>query len=136
MARTQTATDRAVNVDTEKPNYPLPTAQVQPYVDALGIETAIEFLINFGGAELSISKNPIQSSMLAQAIGLENAKKLHAYSHMMQARVPLATCWLAQCIYAQGRTQAAIARRLRVSDVTIRQYVKKTNSRGFPGFYE
>ena len=31
---------------------PRPPAHVQPYVDALGAATAVQFLLHFGGAEL------------------------------------------------------------------------------------
>jgi hypothetical protein len=40
-----------------------------------------------------------------------------------KGRVPLAKKWLALCLRVQGLSVAAIARRLRVSDVTIRKYL-------------
>lgn len=111
-----------------EPFYPCPTAQVAPYVDALGTETAIEFLLSFGGAELTVSLSPKGRGMVERVIGLENTIKLGNHRDNMQPRVPLANRWLAQCLYAQGLSVASIARRLRTSDTTVRGYLRGTNA--------
>lgn len=111
------------------PFYPLPTAQVEPYVNMLGTATAIEFLLNFGGAELIFTSDPKGRGMVERLVGYEDTVKLAKASHRLQKRVPLATRWLAQCLYAQGLSKAAIARRLRITDVTVAKYLKGHNSR-------
>tara|TARA_R110002072_G_scaffold79081_4_gene182721 strand:+ start:698 stop:1060 length:363 start_codon:yes stop_codon:yes gene_type:complete len=116
-------------MDDIQPFYPVPTAQVQPYVDALGTETAIEFLLNFGGAELTVSLSPNGRGMVERVIGLENTIKLGNHRDHMQPRVPLANKWLAQCLYAQSLSVASIARRLRSSDTTVRGYLRGNNAR-------
>lgn len=118
-------------MDDIQPLYPRPTAQVQPYVDALGVETTIEFLLSFGGAELPVASDPKGNGMLVRCIGYQKAKQLADISHLLQNRVPLASRWLAQCLYTQGLSKAAIARRLRLSDVTVRSYLRGINAR-FP----
>ena len=111
------------------PFYPYPPAQVQTYVDVMGIPTTIEFLLNFGGAELSISEGPKGKGMVERVIGHELTANLGRSAHLLQRRVPLANKWLAQCLFAQGISAAAIARRLRLTDVTVRRYVHGSNRR-------
>jgi len=118
-------------VDEIPPNYPLPTAQVQPYVDVLGEALAIEFLLNFGGSEVMLACDPKGRGMVERCIGQRHVAALAQVLPMIH-RVPLSNPWLAKCLYAQGLSIAAIARHLRVSDVTIRRYIKGTNSRPNP----
>ena len=57
---------------------PRPTAQVAPYVAALGVEQAMLFLLSFGGAELSLAKTPTAQSATAKLLGYDAAKALAA----------------------------------------------------------
>lgn len=105
------------------PAFPRPTAQVQPYWDALGPEDTILFLLTFGGAELYIATDPRGRGQVEAMFGPEKAKALAAQAHRLPARVPLAKRWLARCLAAQGSSAAAIARTLRVTDVTVRKWL-------------
>lgn len=111
-----------------KPFCPSPPAHVQRYVDAIGVEATIDLFLNFGGSELYFSEEPKGKDMLERVIGYENAKRIAGESFDIKHRVPLANKWLAACLYAQGLSVVAIARRLRVSDVTVRKYLKGTNT--------
>ena len=111
-----------------KPFYPLPPAHVQTYVDALGIETTIEFLLNFGGSEVHLSTDPGGNGMVERVIGYEKTKRLAEAQYGLKTRVSLANKWLAQCLYSQGVPVATIALRLRRSDVTVRKYMKGSNA--------
>jgi hypothetical protein len=104
--------------------HPKPTAQVAVYYEVLGLELTVEFLLTFGGAELNIPENPQGRSQLEALIGTDKTIALAAELHRLQRRVPLATRWLAQVLAWQGYSTAAIARRLRVSDKTVRGWLK------------
>jgi len=108
-------------------HYPLPGANVEPYVQALGADLAIDFLLNFGGAELSLPKVPKGKSEVERLIGPVYLLRLSEAFDGQRHRVPLATRWLAQCLSIQGLSAASIARRLRVSDVTVRKYLHGRN---------
>ena len=103
---------------------PRPTAQVAPYVDALGAETAVIFLLTYGGAELYISDDPKGRSSHESLLGYDKAKALAAVTHRLPRRVPLAKQWLARMMNWQGHSTALIARTLRASDVAVRNWLK------------
>lgn len=103
---------------------PRPTAQVEPYVEALGAETAVTFLLAFGGAELTIAEEPTERAAYVRLIGLDKAKSLAAVAHRLPERVPLASKWLAAMLHWQGHSTAHIARTLRISEVSVRRWRK------------
>jgi hypothetical protein len=102
---------------------PRPPAQVEPYVRVLGIDDTIVFLLTFGGAELYLPRTPKGRSRLAELFGVEKAAALAEAAEFMPKRVPLAKPWIAKVWHARGLSQAEIARRLHVSDVTVRRYL-------------
>ena len=104
---------------------PRPTAQVAPYFEVLGPELTVEFLLQFGGAELHFSNDPKGRSAVEKLIGSDKAKALAASpSRSLQRRVPLAKQWLARMLHWQGRSAADIARTLRATDVSVRGWLK------------
>ena len=104
--------------------YPKPTAQVEPYVEVFGFDLAIAFLLQFGGAELYVAKDPKGRSQLEALVGPDRAKALGAITHRLQPRVPIANRWLAACLAARGLSKAEIARTLRVSNNSVRAWLK------------
>lgn len=109
--------------------YPKPTAQVEPYVDVLGTELAIEFLLTFGGAPLYIPENPGEKPELVAVIGVDRTRALAAQKHRLQARVPLAKHWLIRCLHARGLPVLRIARKRHMSDVSVRRVLNQPNRR-------
>jgi hypothetical protein len=103
---------------------PRPTAQVQPYVDAMGTEKAMEFILHFGGAELWIPKTLRGDTEFESLIGPEAAQALAERSERLQKRVPLAKAWLVAMMDWQGVPASQIARRLRISDISVRRMLK------------
>lgn len=105
--------------------HPRPTAQVQMFVDALGTEGAVEFLLAFGGAELYLPQNPRPDSRLVQVMGMEAARALGVMAQrcMVPDRIPTAKPWIARVLRARGLPNAEIARRLHVTDVTVRRWI-------------
>lgn len=107
---------------------PRPTAQVEPYVTALGPDLALKVILRFGGAELYISERPRSTSELAAVIGFDGVTKLQAVRHRLQDRVPIANRWVARMMAWQGHSAAEIARRLRVTDLSVRRWLNKTDA--------
>lgn len=103
---------------------PKPTAQVAPFVEVLGAELAMQFLLTYGGAELYISDDPKGRSSHESLLGYDKAKALSSIAHRLPRRVPLAKRWLSQMLDWQGNSTAQIARTLRVSDVSVRRWLK------------
>ena len=109
---------------------PRPTAQVADYVDVLGADLAVHFLLRFGGAEMYIPADPKGKSALQDLLGYDKLKELAARPRL-QRRVPLAKQWLAAMLDWQGHSKAEIARTLRVSDVAVRRWLRpKTATQG------
>lgn len=106
---------------------PKPTAQVEAYVQAMGPELTVTFLLAYGGAELAIPDAPTGRSAHEALIGPDAAARLCAVRHRLQRRVPLAKGWLAAMLAWQGHSVAHIARTLRVSDITVRGLLKGRN---------
>jgi len=111
-------------IPNSRPPSPVPTAQVAPFVQVLGLEGAIRFILAFGGAELYIGKNPRDTNELVQMFGREAVEAL-ANLATLPRRIPLAKPWLAAHFYAQGLSIAQIARKLRISDITVRTYLRR-----------
>lgn len=106
-------------------SHPIPV-QIKPYVDVLGIDGTIDFLLEFGGAELYLAENPTARSRLVQFLGLDKATALSRASAHLPKRVPLQKPWIAQILRKEKSLPVSeIARRLHVSDVTVRSYLKR-----------
>lgn len=97
--------------------------QVKAYVDVLGHDGAIEFLLRFGGADIYLSRNPTSRSQVVEAIGREQAIALAAHPELQDGPVPLAKPWIAKVWYAQGLSKSEIARKMHVSRVTARRFL-------------
>lgn len=111
------------------------TAQVQPYVDALGLDLAVEFILQFGGSYTYVSESPQERSEVVMLVGRENTIRLAKRVGAGSLRVHNAKPWLAAYFrYKKGWTVNATARKLHVSDVAIRRWLgpKQTQLELFP----
>lgn len=106
-------------------------AHIQPYLDVLGVDDTIDFLLTFGGAELSLRDNP-RTGKLVQMFGRDKAIALAKAAAHLPRRIPLAKPWIAQQLNEKGLSVAAIARSLHVSDVSVRAYLKRAGPRKPP----
>lgn len=109
----------------QRPITPRPPAHIETYVEILGPELALIFFLEFGGAELYLANSPKRSA-LAKLVGVKKAAELAAVSHKLPARVPVPKKWMAQLLKTKQLSNAAIARKLHVTDVTVRAYLKGT----------
>ena len=109
---------------------PRATGQVAAFVDVLGADLAVLFLLRFGGAEMYMPADPKGKSAPQDLLGYDKLKELAARPRL-QRRVPLAKQWLAAMLDWQGHSKADIARTLRVSDVAVRRWLRpKTEIQG------
>ncbi|MEL7098270.1 MAG: helix-turn-helix domain-containing protein [Pseudomonadota bacterium] len=99
-------------------------AQVQVFVEVLGVKGAIAFLEAYGGTELHISARPTQRSDLVKRFGQDKADALAERADEIPRRIPSQKPWIAQVLLAEGQSVAQVARRLRLSDVTVRKHRK------------
>lgn len=102
---------------------PVP-AHIRPYVDALGVDGAVTFLLRFGGGELHIGQRPNARNPVAKVMGLENAEALARVSQVLPRRVPTAKPWLCQVLRARGFTVTEIARKMHLTETTVRRHLK------------
>lgn len=112
-----------------KPRPSVP-ALVAPYVEALGYEAAADFLLMFGGAEMSFATDPKGKGMAEERFGAEAVARLRAHYRIgHRVRVPLAKKWLAAVLAWRGLSIAGIARELRASDVSVRKWLRDGQGR-------
>ena len=104
--------------------HPKPTAQVEPYFDVLGLDDTLRFIEAFGGTEIYIAGDPRTRSSVVALLGYDKAKALTEISHRLQPRVPLAKKWRALAYKAQGLLTVQIARKLCVTDVAVRNWLR------------
>ncbi|TCP88934.1 hypothetical protein C8J31_102103 [Rhizobium sp. PP-CC-2G-626] len=97
-------------------------SNILPFVEVLGKDLAIEFLLSFGGSAVFFSERPKDSEM-CQLIGIDATTALAHRIGLGPYRIPLAKQWIARQLRAEGLSKSKIARRLRVSDVTVRNYL-------------
>ena len=104
---------------------PRPPAHVQPYVDALGADLALELLLAFGGSEVYLASRPTERSRVAQVIGTNGVVALAGVTDSLKSRIPTARPWCAACLHARGLPVAEIARRLSANDSSVRRWLKQ-----------
>lgn len=112
-------------------DYPSPPPSLERYVRVLGPQLAMELFLNFGGSEVFFSNSPKagrKGSELANCLGLDAARLLGDEFGTDKVRIPLGKDWLARVLHGQGMSANAIARRISCTDVTVRRFLKATQS--------
>lgn len=99
-------------------------AHIQPYVEILGVDGAIAFFLEFGGAEVYLSATPKGRSQLVQHMGAGKAQQLAEAIGHLKVRIPTTKPWIARVWHSRGLPVAEIARRLHMTDVAVRRWLK------------
>jgi hypothetical protein len=107
---------------------PPPPAQIAPFVQALGLEAAVRFLMTFGGAPLDLPSDPRGRSRAEAHLGRETVIALASHINLPR-RIPLSKPWLAAYLHSSGLSVHDIARTLRATDVTVRRWLAKEAER-------
>lgn len=101
-----------------------------PYVEALGEEMTIKFLLRFGGSPLYLAANPSSANDVAALVGPDAAKALAKIIGPGQiGRVPIAREWTVRQLKARKWSNIAIARELKITDETVRKLLKRLDDR-------
>lgn len=101
--------------------YPRHPAHLAPYVDVLGPQLALKFLIEFAGARLYFPQDPKGKSAAERMIGRDLLEALGRRLGESLPRVPVARTWMIHALKAEGRSNNEICRTIKVSDETVRK---------------
>lgn len=108
---------------TRPADLPRAPAHVQPYLDALGPEAGVAFLLEFGGSKLYLARDPEGRSEVEALVGRARMQALSAMRPGEVIRVPTCRRWLAHVLAARGMAVNRICRKLHVTDVAIYKYL-------------
>lgn len=113
---------------------PRPPAHIEPYVDVLGHEVAICFLLSFVESALYFAKS---AGGRSEAEALLGKTKLDALSDRLGAkltvRIPMGNPWIIATLHARGLPANEIARTVRVSIPTVYKWLKHARQRAEEG---
>ncbi|WP_442771783.1 helix-turn-helix domain-containing protein [Paenirhodobacter enshiensis] len=105
-----------------------PPAHIAVYLDVLGLDLTVEFLLHFGGTELYIPVNSKGRGELVALVGDERAAALAERIDRLPSRVPTGKPWLAEVFQSRGLSVVQIARRLHVTDVAVRRWFRQAEA--------
>lgn len=101
-------------------------AHLHPYIDVLGEDLAVTFLLRFGGGYLNLGGG--RGTLVNPAASLIGAERLAALKEHFGGRaerVPTGKDWIACKMREDGLSVTEIARRLHAADVTVRGWLKR-----------
>lgn len=105
-----------------------PPAQVEVFVEALGVDLALRFLLEFGGLEVTLpSTGFTRSSAVEKLLGPEKSAALLEHTHRIPKRIPKADKWIGQVWLSRGLGATEVARRLRVTEKAAREWKADLN---------
>ncbi|WP_433848575.1 hypothetical protein [Brucella pseudogrignonensis] len=100
-------------------------ANLEPFINTLGFDKGIEFLLRFGGAAMYLPKKPQDGRSMASS--LLTPDEIIALSKAIDRdylRIPVAKKFIAVYLRSRNVSVGEIARRLHMTDVTVRGYLK------------
>lgn len=103
---------------------------LQPYVEALGEDLTLTFIMRFGGSPVYLPSSDNTQSEVSAVLGAEGIKALaNVFGPGQIARVPIAREWTIRKLKSRQWSTLAIARELRVTDETVRRVLNDRPSR-------
>lgn len=105
-------------------DYPRHPAHLDPYIEVLGPELAVRFLIEFGGTPAYFPDDPKGKSAAEALIGPERLRALGARMPSNWAEIPMPRPWLIRALDAEGKSVAAICRLLHTSSTNVKKQLR------------
>ncbi|MGO4196563.1 hypothetical protein AB4Z13_14465 [Rhizobium sp. YAF28] len=103
---------------------------LQPYVDAIGEDLTLKFVMRFGGSPVYLSADPRSGGDVVEVVGVDGMRALaKSLGRGQIGRVPIGREWTVRKLKAQGLSTLAIARELRVADETVRRILNDRDGR-------
>lgn len=113
---------------------PKPTAQADPYFRVLGADLTVQSCLQYSGASLYLHKHSSGRNEAEPLAGADNVAALaNSTNRSLQRRVPLTKQWLANVLHWKGHSVALIARKFRLSEVSVRLWSKGSETSGAIG---
>ncbi|MGO1078321.1 hypothetical protein [Inquilinus sp. CA228] len=108
---------------------PTPPPQVEPYIEIIGHDAALDLVKAFGGVRVYVPKDPPADSPVVKAIGMAAAVRLAAALGGESPRIPVARAWLVQHYASLQWPVPRIARELRIADFSVRRILERQGGR-------
>ncbi len=102
-------------------------AHLRVFVETLGEEDAVRFLLTFGGGRLNIGASVQANNPIADELGSDIARKLAAVSDRLPSDIPLGKAWIARVLKSKGLSNAKIARKLHQTEATVRRHLNEVH---------
>jgi hypothetical protein len=106
---------------TDRVAYPRHPAHLDPYIEVLGHELAVTFLIAMGGCRARFPSDPGGRSYAEALIGPEALRELSRRMPSEIREIPFPRSWLIRALHAEGMTHGQICRALKTSDRNVRE---------------
>jgi hypothetical protein len=106
-----------------------PPAQIEVFVEVLGLELTMEFLLAFGGSPIQLSMRPQAGTLLSKVVTQEQISALAKATGGGWYRVPTCKPFLCSYFSGMGMSVSAIARKLHITDTTVRSMLKREADR-------
>jgi hypothetical protein len=107
--------------DAAPPKVP---SHIRTYVDALGMDKAVELFLAFGGAPLYLGARPQERAHISSVLNPEQIRRLTKVIGRGHLRLPMPRAFIVQYLAYKDYTVNDIARKLHVTDVTVRNLLK------------
>ena len=112
--------------------YPRPPAHVEPFVEVLGPQLALAFILRLGGAPIYAARDPRGRGLAERLIGRAHLTELHNRLGTC-INVPIANGWVVLSLHSEGKSAGEIARTARLSVRTVYHYLKAGRERAAEG---
>ncbi|HSI41783.1 MAG TPA: hypothetical protein VLA00_14665 [Xanthobacteraceae bacterium] len=104
--------------------------EIAPYIRALGPDRTGDLITALGGSMLYFARKASSRSTAAAIVGADGVQALSREFGTGMFRVPIARAWLVCHLFGRGVSVQEIARRLHMTDVTVRKYLKRRKAGG------
>ncbi|KHQ53003.1 hypothetical protein [Mameliella alba] len=105
--------------------YPRHPAHLDPYIEVLGPELAVSFLVMFGGAPLYFPDDPMGRSSAEHLIGAVRLRELGQRMPSNRVAIPMPKNWLIRALHAEGLSMPQICRTLKTSHSNVKRTLRE-----------